>query len=53
MTTAGFKLSAEPGIWVVETEIDGVPAVIPVDLIVPEGAAPPGGRRGASARRAR
>jgi hypothetical protein len=26
MTGAGFKLSDEPGVWIAETEIDGVPA---------------------------
>lgn len=47
MTEAGFHLGVEPGVWLVETQIDGVDTVIPVDLIVPEGFAPPGGRRGA------
>jgi hypothetical protein len=45
MGCAGFKLSKEPGVWLVETKIEGVTALIPVDLIVPEGVAPRGGRR--------
>lgn len=53
MTEAGFHLAiadsghVEPGIWVTESEVQGEPLLIPVDLIVPEGNAPPGGRRGA------
>jgi len=53
MTAAGFTLSepnpgtAEPGVWVATARIEGVAVLIPVDLIVPEGVAPPGGRRGA------
>ena len=52
MRQAGFALDVsrghvEPGIWVRSVEIDGVEAVVPVDLIVPTGAAAPGGRRGA------
>lgn len=52
MTAAGFELSmidghVEPGIWVASVVIEGNPFLIPVDLIVPEGFAPPGGRRGA------
>lgn len=52
MTAAGFKLSVtdghtEPGIWVTSAVIEGEPFLIPVDLIVPEGFAPRGGRRGA------
>jgi hypothetical protein len=52
MTAAGFELSikgghTEPGIWVASAVIGGKPVLIPVDLIVPEGFAPPGGRRGA------
>ncbi len=50
MGGAGFELSivdghVEPGIWVATTLIDGRELVVPVDLIVPEAAAPPGGRR--------
>lgn len=52
MTGAGFVLDVssghiEPGIWVRAVRIDGVDALVPVDLIVPAAAAPPGGRRGA------
>lgn len=52
MTDAGFVLDVsnghvEPGIWVRSVRIDGVDALVPVDLIVPTAAAPPGGRRGA------
>jgi hypothetical protein len=52
MTAAGFTLlikdgHTEPGIWVAQADIGGEQVLIPVDLIVPEGFAPPGGRRGA------
>lgn len=52
MRGAGFELwtidgHVEPGTWVAATVVAGVVLKIPVDLIVPEGAAPPGGRRGA------
>lgn len=48
MRAAHFKLSlTEPGAWLATTAVDGVELTIPVDLIVPEGVAPPGGRRGA------
>jgi hypothetical protein len=48
MRNAGFELSLiEPGIWIATTTVAGVEVSIPVDLIVPEAAAPPGGRRGA------
>jgi hypothetical protein len=52
MTRAGFALHiigghVEPGIWVRSVSIDGVDALVPVDLIVPTAAAPPGGHRGA------
>jgi hypothetical protein len=52
MRAAGFELAikgghAEPGIWVAAAEVNGTEILIPVDLIVPEGFAPPGGRRGA------
>lgn len=36
----------EPGIWLKSVLVEGRPVSVPVDLIVPEGAAPPGGRRG-------
>jgi hypothetical protein len=52
MTAAGFAPmlqggSLEPGIWVAKALINDREVLIPVDLIVPEGFAPPGGRRGA------
>ena len=37
----------EPGIWVESVDVRGKMELIPVDLIVPHGAANPGGRRGA------
>lgn len=36
-----------PGIWVTPVVIEGRREMVPVDLIVPDGVAPPGGRRGA------
>jgi len=39
--------SLEPGIWVRTVEIGGERFSVPVDLIVPAGVAPAGGRRGA------
>jgi hypothetical protein len=53
MTGAGFHLlpqgdnHVEPGIWVAQTKAGSIDIQIPVDLIVPEGFAPSGGRRGA------
>ena len=52
MSAAGFHLlpvgdHVEPGVWVTPAEIEGVEVDVPVDLIVPEGAAAGGGRRGA------
>jgi hypothetical protein len=52
MEAGGFELAKfgateEPGIWQKETRIDGVEMVVPVDLLVPAGVAPPGGTRGA------
>lgn len=48
MRDAHFTRSlTEPGIWLATTTVDGEELTIPVDLIVPEGVAPPGGRRGA------
>jgi hypothetical protein len=52
MDGAGFHLSrvdghVEPGVWVAEATADGEEFLLPVDLIVPEGAATGGGRRGA------
>ncbi len=37
----------QPGVWTRTVEVDGVLIDIPVDLIVPEGIAPPGDSRGA------
>lgn len=37
----------QPGVWTRTVKIQGARIEIPVDLIVPEGIAPPGGRRGA------
>lgn len=52
MKSAGFDLSlvdghVEPGVWVTKARNGGNEFLIPVDLIVPEGAARGGGRRGA------
>ncbi|HEV7774777.1 MAG TPA: hypothetical protein VGO48_15960 [Conexibacter sp.] len=47
MGEAGFVRSVEPGIWFASATVAGEEVSIPVDLIVPEDAAPPGGRRGA------
>lgn len=52
MGGAGFRLSrvdghVEPGVWVAEATANGEEFLVPVDLIVPEGAATGGGRRGA------
>lgn len=53
MRSAGFRLMEpvperiEPGIWVADATINGETVAIPIDLIVPAGAAPPGGQRGA------
>jgi hypothetical protein len=48
MRAAHFTPSpTEPGIWLATAAVEGVELTIPVDLIVPEAVAPPGGRRGA------
>ncbi|MGH2878301.1 MAG: hypothetical protein ACRDK4_01655 [Solirubrobacteraceae bacterium] len=52
MLAAGFRLQSkgghsEPGVWLADTVAAGEPIVVPVDLIVPEGVAPAGGRRAA------
>ena len=52
MRAAGFELSridghVEPGTWITTATVGRNEFVIPVDLIVPEAVAPPGGRRGA------
>lgn len=52
MEAAGFELAElqgapEPGIWQAPGRVNGREVMIPVDLIVPDGVAPPGGTRGA------
>ena len=48
MRAAHFTPSlAEPGVWLATATVDGNDLTIPIDLIVPEAVAPPGGRRGA------
>lgn len=53
METAGFRLYVksdgieEPGIWVRSTTVEGMSVDVPVDLIVPKGAASGEGRRSA------
>jgi hypothetical protein len=53
MQEAGFDLQTtvdghvEPGIWQIVVPIAGIEAAVPIDLIVPEGVATGGGRRGA------
>jgi hypothetical protein len=48
MRSAHFTRSlTEPGIWLATTTVEGAELTVPIDLIVPEGVAPPGGRRGA------
>ncbi|HXD71571.1 MAG TPA: hypothetical protein VN615_17025 [Gaiellales bacterium] len=48
MQAAGFEPAAgEPGVWVATTVVEGRELEVPIDLIVPEAVAPPGGRRGA------
>lgn len=51
MAAAGFSLGigadANPGSWTKSIAINGTNAFVPVDLIVPEELAGPGGRRGA------
>lgn len=36
-----------PGIWIGSAQANGHEILVPIDLIVPQGVAPPGGRRGA------
>lgn len=43
----GPSEAEDPGVWMRTVEVDGVRIEIPVDLIVPEGIARPGGTRGA------
>jgi hypothetical protein len=51
MVKAGFHLGSgeeyEPGIWLAPAEVDGRAELIPIDLIVPEGATDGRGRRAA------
>jgi hypothetical protein len=48
MRDAGFSLQGDqPGAWVVSVMVDGRPAMIPVDLMVPDALSPGGGRRSA------
>lgn len=53
MTDAGFELlpqeggHVQPGIWITRTTVDGTEFTVPIDLIVPEGVAAGGGKRGA------
>ncbi|HEV3002615.1 MAG TPA: hypothetical protein VGW75_17900 [Solirubrobacteraceae bacterium] len=53
MKGAGFTLlephpdGAEPGMWVRRVDVAGEELVVPVDLLVPDGVAAGGGRRGA------
>ena len=52
---AGFEIlpqpAGQPGIWTVTLDIEGVETIVPVDLIVPDAVAPPGGRRSAASPR--
>ncbi len=43
----GPSEAEEPGVWTRAVDVDGERIKIPIDLIVPEGIAPPGGSRGA------
>jgi hypothetical protein len=51
MRSAGFEIlpqpKGQPGIWTASVTIEGEPQVVPIDLIVPDAFAPPGGRRSA------
>jgi len=51
MRAAGFEIlpqpKGQPGIWTASVVIEGEPQIVPIDLIVPEAVAPPGGRRSA------
>lgn len=44
---ADFHQEGDPGAWVKTVQVGGEDVRIPVDLMVPEGFAPPGGRRSA------
>lgn len=51
MRAAGFDMlpqpKGQPGIWTASVTIEGEPQIVPIDLIVPDAFAPPGGRRSA------
>lgn len=51
MRAAGFEIlpqpKGQPGIWTASVIIEGEAQIVPIDLIVPEAVAPPGGRRSA------
>lgn len=51
MRAAGFEIlplpKGQPGIWTASVTIEGEPQIVPIDLIVPDAVAPPGGRRSA------
>lgn len=47
MSAGGFRATDEPGIWLTTVEVDAVPVDVEVDLMVPAGNAPTGGRRAA------
>jgi hypothetical protein len=48
MRAGGFSQEGgQPGAWLKGVAVDGRSVIIPVDVMVPEGLAPPGGSRGA------
>lgn len=47
MRGARFLQEGQPGSWIMSVAVGGRSVNIPVDLMVPEGLAPPGGTRGA------
>ncbi len=48
MRAGGFTQEGhQPGAWLKSVEVGGRSVIIPVDVMVPEGLAPPGGSRGA------
>ncbi len=46
MTDADFRQESGPGEWLKTVDVDGQAVDVPVDIMVPTGFAPPGGRRG-------
>jgi hypothetical protein len=44
MGRAQFRLGVQPGIWLRDRVVSGIPTVIPVDLLVPRAIAGPGNR---------